>query len=121
MVSRARRRCATRSPDTPPFLCLPRPGLGHVWTEQAHTQCVAWLVEHTRKRPESFAFVADTDNHLGVWGINAMSEEISVSPLPEFECTISGKSVRIDSKGTAGLEVNLGAAGLGLTGSVVVI
>jgi pimeloyl-ACP methyl ester carboxylesterase len=96
------------------------PGLGHVWTDQARTECVKWLLEHIRKRPDSFTFVADTDYHPGVWGIR-MKRDIAVSPLPEFECTISGNSVRIDSKGTAGLEVNLGAGGLGLSGPVVVI
>ena len=96
------------------------PGLGHVWTEQAHTECVAWLLEHTRKRPDRFTFVADTDEHLGVWGIT-MKRNIALSPLPELECTITGNSVRIDSTGTAGLDVNLGAGGLGFTGSVVVV
>jgi hypothetical protein len=96
------------------------PGLGHVWTDQAHTECVEWLLEHTRKRPDSFTFVADTDDHLGVCGIT-MKRDIAVSPLPEFECTISGNTVRIDSKGTTGLDVNLGAGGLGLTGPVVVV
>jgi hypothetical protein len=91
-----------------------------VWTEQARTQCVAWLLEHTRKRPDKFAFVADTDDHLGVWAIT-MKRDIAVSPLPEFACAITGNTVRIDSKGTAGLDVNLGAGGLGLRGTVVVI
>ena len=91
-----------------------------MWTDQAHTECVAWLLEHTRKRPDRFTFVADTDNHLGVWGIT-MKRDLAVSPLPEFECAISGNSVHIDSKGTAGLDVNLGVGGLGLSGTVVVI
>ncbi len=95
------------------------PGLGHVWTEQAHTECVAWLLKHTRKRPDTFAFVADTDDHLGVWGIT-MKRDIAVNPLPEFECAISGNTVRLESKGTPGLDVNLGAGGLGLSGTVVV-
>ena len=95
------------------------PGLGHVWPVQAQTDCVAWLLEHTRKRPDKFAFVADTDEHLGVWGIT-MKRDIAVSPLPEFECAITGNTVRIDSKGTAGLEVKLGHDGLGLSGNAMV-
>jgi hypothetical protein len=86
---------------------------------QAQTDCVAWLLEHTRKRPDKFAFVADTDEHLGVWGIT-MKRDIAVSPLPEFECAITGNTVRIDSKGTAGLEVKLGHDGLGLSGNAMV-
>ena len=54
------------------------------------------------------------------WGIT-MNRDIAVSPLPEFECTITGNTVRIDSTGTAGLDVNLGAGGLGLSGTVTVI
>jgi pimeloyl-ACP methyl ester carboxylesterase len=95
------------------------PGLGHVWPAQAHADCVAWLLKHTRKRPDKFAFVADTDDHLGVWGIT-MKRDMALSPLPEFECAITGNSVRIDSKGTAGMEVKLGAEGLGLSGAVMV-
>jgi pimeloyl-ACP methyl ester carboxylesterase len=95
------------------------PGLGHVWTAQAHSDCVAWLLQHARKRPNEFAFIADTDDHLGVWGIT-MKRDIAVSPLPEFECAITGNTVSITSKGTAGLDVDLGADGLGLKGTVVV-
>ena len=68
---------------------------------------------------DKFAFVADTDDHLGVWGIT-MKRDIAVSSLPEFECAITGNSVRIDSKGTTGMEVKLGADGLGLSGALVV-
>ncbi len=50
-----------------------------------------------------------------------MKRDIAVSPLPEFTCTITASTLRIDSKGTAGLDVNLGAGGLGLTGTVVVL
>lgn len=46
---------------------------------------------------------------------------MTVGPLPEFECTLSGNSVRIDSKGTSGLEVSLGAGSLGLSDAVVVV
>ena len=84
---------------------------------QTHADCVAWLLKHTRKRPDKFTFVADTDDHLGVWGIT-MKRDIAVSPLPEFDCAITGNTVHIDSKGTAGLEVKLGADGLGLSGTV---
>ena len=91
-----------------------------MWTEQADAECVAWLLKHTRKRPDRFAFVADTDDHRGVWGIT-MQRDLAVSPLPEFECMITGNTVRIDSKGTVGLDVNLGAGGLGLSGTVLVL
>lgn len=104
----------------PPPVFTSAPGLGHVWTEQARTECVAWLLEHTRKRPDRFTFVADTDDHPGVWGIT-MNRDLAVSALPEFECTITGNTVHIDSTGTVGLDVNLGAGGLGLSGTVLVI
>lgn len=49
-----------------------------------------------------------------------MKRDLAVSPLPEFACAIAGNTVSIQSKGTAGLEVKLGADGLGLSGPTVV-
>lgn len=95
------------------------PTLAHAWPGEIHAKCVAWLTQHTRKRPDKFAFVADTDDHTGVWGIT-MKRDLAVGALPEFECAIAGNAVRIDSKGTAGLNVILGAGGLGLSGNVTV-
>ena len=64
------------------------PGWATYGPARLSTQCVAWLLKHTRKRPDKFAFVADTDDHLGVWGIT-MKRDVAVSPLPEFECAIT--------------------------------
>ena len=80
----------------------------------------AWLLQHRRKRPDSFSYVADTPGHTGAWGITMRRDEAR-DPMPRFECKIEGHTVRIDSTGTTGLDVDLGVGGLGLEGEVTVI
>jgi hypothetical protein len=93
------------------------PNVGHDWPVTADTECTTWLLQHTRHRPDHFVFVADTDEHTGVWGVTMQRDP----QLPEFECTITGNTVRIDSRGTQGLEVKLGSDRLKLTGNVVLV
>ena len=79
-----------------------------------------WLLQRRRKRPDSFSYVADTDRHRGTWGL-VMRRDPLKEPNPRFDCRIDGATVYIDSKGTDGLDVQLGSGGLGLTGEVKVI
>ncbi|MDX2022988.1 MAG: hypothetical protein SF187_22325 [Deltaproteobacteria bacterium] len=96
------------------------PKLGHVYIAEKQKEGVQWLSTFVRKRPDKFAFVADTAEHRGVWGI-MMDRDVGVSSAPSFECTISGNEVRIVSEGTKGLELELGAQGLNLSGEVTVL
>lgn len=95
------------------------PGLGHNYAKEIQEEGAEWLQTHTRSRPDSFSYVADTDEHLGVWGITMM-RQLSVSGAPMFTCHIEGNTVAITSEGTTGLKIALGEDGLGLTGDVVV-
>ena len=93
------------------------PGLGHNYHPDIQVECAQWLPKHTRTRPAKFSFVADTDEHKGVWGIT-MTRDKAVSALPHFTCEIDGANVNLTSEGTPGMQVNLGEGGLGLTGEV---
>jgi hypothetical protein len=44
-----------------------------------------------------------------------------MSGAPSFTCEIEGQMVKIDSEGTPGLEVDLGAEGLRLDGTVTIV
>lgn len=96
------------------------PGVSHEYLWDKQEAGVNWLQQFTRQRPSTFSFVADTDEHRGIWGVE-MKRDVTVSALPRFECRVEGNTVRLASTGTPGLNVNLGVGGLGLTGAVVVI
>lgn len=96
------------------------PGLGHTYIQAIQEEVVNWLQTHVRKRPSAFSYVADTDEHRGIWGIT-MKRDITVSPLPEFTCTVEGTTVKLDTKGTKSIQVVLGENGLGLAGNVTVV
>lgn len=95
------------------------PDLAHNYRPDVQEEMIDWIQQYIRKRPDKFAFVADTDKHLGAWGIT-MLRDLTISGLPSFTCRIEGNTVRIDSVGTAGLEVKAGEDGLGLDGDVTV-
>jgi hypothetical protein len=95
------------------------PNLAHNYTGEIQKESIEWLRQFTRKRPDAFSFTADTDEHLGVWGV-AMVRDLTVSGLPHFDCKIEGQMVRIDSKGTPGLRVVPGEGGLGLKGDITI-
>lgn len=95
-------------------------GLDHKYPDSVQAVGLNWMIQFARKRPDKFTFSADKDEHTGVWGIS-MTREESVSGLPTFDCTIEGQTIKIDSKGTAGLKVNLGDNGLKMKGLVTVI
>ncbi len=96
------------------------PGVSHEYLKDKQEAGLAWMERFTRKRPDQFSFVADTPEHLGVWGVE-MKRDLTVSAMPRFACAIEGRTVRIESTGTPSLTVNAGAGGLGLEGEVTVI
>jgi predicted esterase len=95
-------------------------GLDHKYPDSIQAAGMKWMMQFTRKRPNQFSFSADKDAHTGVWGIY-MNREEYMSGLPTFDCRIEGQTIKIDSKGTSGLRVNLGEKGLKMTGNVIVI
>ncbi|TAF73238.1 MAG: hypothetical protein EAZ53_13335 [Bacteroidetes bacterium] len=95
-------------------------GMYHNYPETAQEMGLNWMMNFTRKRPNQFSFTADKNEHLGVWGISMKREE-ALSALPTFDCSIEGQTVKIESKGTNGLKINLGDGGLQMTGIVQVI
>jgi len=94
-------------------------GAGHAWSEDEITATRKWLLQHTRKRPDSFAFMCDDNDHRGAWGI-IMSQDPAINPTPSFDCRIVKSTVYIRSQGTPGLYVELGEKGLNLKGPVTV-
>ncbi|AIE87172.1 alpha/beta hydrolase [Fimbriimonas ginsengisoli] len=93
------------------------PATGHNYLQEAQRAAMRFFDGKVRKRPSHFAFVADTAEHNGVWGVT-MVRDLAVSGSPSFECTVDGSSVKIDSQGTPKLTVDLLA--MGLTGEVTV-
>lgn len=96
------------------------PDLGHNYLGEKQEEAINWLQRHVRKRPTEFEFYADTDDHLGVWGIT-MRRDPAMSGLPSFKCSIEGNTVRLDTKGTPAVRLELGEGGLGLQGEVTVV
>jgi hypothetical protein len=86
------------------------PELGHSYIPEIQKEVVTWMSSHVRKRPAKFFFLADTAEHLGVWGIK-MKRDIAISGIPQFSCAIDGTTVVIDSKGTPELSIELGNGG----------
>jgi dienelactone hydrolase len=95
------------------------PGQGHDLPGDQTEANARWLLQHVRKRPDQFAFVADTRRHRGAWGIE-MNPSAAPDRLPSFECRTEGQTVHISSENTPGLSVELGQGGLGLAGDVTV-
>jgi hypothetical protein len=95
------------------------PGQGHGYPAEAQRENLEWLLQHERRRPESFSFVADTPEHRGRNGVE-LARDSGVGPAPRFTCRIEGQTVEIDAEGTDELTVVLGEGGLGLEGDVTV-
>jgi len=96
------------------------PEAGHMVPRGAKTPHQHWLLEHTRQRPDEFAFIAESSRGRRAWGIT-LPRPRGDQPLPRFTCRIDGQTVHIDSENAQGLDVDLGPAGLGMTGEVTVI
>ena len=95
------------------------PGLAHNYRMDIQEDVITWLQKHTRRRPDRFQFVADTDKHRGAYGVTMM-RDLTVSGVPSFTCTVKGNDVAIDSEGTPGLQVVAGEGGLGLDGEITI-
>ncbi len=87
------------------------PGLGHNYTQEAQTQAARFFDGKVRRRPARFAFVADTPEHLGAWGIRLERDPL-LSFAPHFDVAIEGSRMEIGSEGTKGLTVDLIALGM---------
>ncbi len=96
------------------------PDLGHNYLGDKQVEATNWLQQHTRRRPARFQFVADTNEHTGVWGIT-MRRDVSLSGRPSFTARVEGNTLHLDTEGTASVELALGEGGLGLEGDVTVI
>jgi predicted esterase len=94
------------------------PGLEHNFTQESQTLAMRFFDGKVRKRPTKFAYVADTAQHLGAWGVRLV-RDLSVSGTPSFEVEVTGQTVRLSSVGTPGLALDLPA--MGLSGEAVVI
>ena len=93
---------------------------GHSVPRGATAPVKRWLLQHRRVRPDRFSYLADSQAHRGAWGV-VMRRDPFKAPNPRFDCRVEGAAVHIDSEGTDGLDVQLGAGGLGLSGNVTVI
>ncbi len=93
---------------------------GHSVPRGASLPVKRWLLQHRRVRPDRFSYLADSQTHRGAWGV-VMRRDPFKTPNPRFDCRVDGAAVHIDSEGTDGLDIQLGAGGLGLSGNVTVI
>ncbi|MEI6521212.1 MAG: hypothetical protein WCO98_14435 [bacterium] len=93
------------------------PDLGHNYIYSKQEESIKWMQQFTRKRPDKFSFVADTDIHRGVWGIT-MTRNQEMNGLPKFTCTIDGNTINITTTGTPHIDVQLDNTGLQMTGDV---
>jgi hypothetical protein len=100
-------------------------GVGHNYRAEDASALEAWLLEHTRRRPGHFSFIADTPQHRGIWGISIPRAYPDAYPQAEprvkFECWIQGTTIRIRAWDAKQIEVNFSPAGLNLSGNVEVI
>lgn len=94
------------------------PKVGHNYLQEAQAEAMRFFDGKVRRRPSSFAFVSDTPEHTSAWGIRLV-RDLSMSGAPSFSCRIEGQTVHLDSQGTPGLAVDLGA--LGLSGEVTLL
>ncbi|MEX0774190.1 MAG: hypothetical protein WD042_00605 [Phycisphaeraceae bacterium] len=96
------------------------PGVGHRYIDEKQMEAINWMQQHTRKRPDEFEFVVDTDEHRGIWGIT-VQRDLTVSGLPDFKARIAGNTVDLVTHGTPSVTVNAGDGGLGLSGDVKIV
>jgi hypothetical protein len=101
------------------------PGVGHMYRPEDAAALQSWLFEHRRHRPSHFSFVIDTPQHRGVWGISIPPKYplayYDVEPKVSFECWIENSTVRVQTSNSNRLDVDLGAGGLNMSGTINVI
>jgi len=117
-------RAALTAVDNPPKLVVAS-GVGHMYRPEDDASLEAWLLQHIRRRPSHFSFVADTPQHRGIWGISIPREYPWAYPQAEprvkFECWIEGSTVRIQTWDAKKLDVDLGPNGLNIPGTITLI
>jgi len=100
-------------------------GVQHMYRPQDFAAMKSWLFEHTRRRPDHFSYVIDTPIHRGVWGVSIPVKYpgayFNVEPKVSFECWIEGNTVKIRTKDTNRIDIDLGPQGLKLAGEVKII
>jgi pimeloyl-ACP methyl ester carboxylesterase len=77
-----------------------------------------WLMQYTRKRPDHFAYLADTAERGGRNGVT-MAWEPTLSVAPHFVCDIQGNEVRLTVTGTPEVTVVLGPGQLAADGQTI--
>ena len=102
-------------------------GGGHVFGEVQWQALQAFLVGKKRITSPAWRYTADTANfrrRRGVW----LDVDAARTPFPSVHVRVEragagalGTTVRVDSDGTAGLELDLGPAGLDVRGEVTVL
>ena len=96
------------------------PGIGHNYMMEKQRECLDWLQQHVRQRPDAFTFRTDSDRLLTAWGVS-VARDPTMSCLPGFTARLEGNVVHIDSEGTPEITVNAGDGGLGLEGEFTFI
>jgi pimeloyl-ACP methyl ester carboxylesterase len=100
-------------------------GVGHNYRPEDASALHAWLLQHTRHMPKHFSFIVDMPQHRGIWGVSLPRIYPDAYPQAEprvkFECWIEGSTIRIRTWDAKQIEVDLGPAGLNLSGNVELI
>ncbi len=100
-------------------------GTGHNYRPEDAAAMEDWLVQHKRQMPHHFAFIVDTPQHRGIWGVTIPRMYPDAYPQAEprvkFECWIDGNVVRLRTWDAKKVEVNFGKTGLNLSGEVKLI
>ena len=103
-----------------PLTASTQPGVGHAFPWSLQRESVLWLKTHVRTRPDNFQFVADSDLHHGIWGVE-LERDARLSAIPRFNCRIEGQMIRLESSGTNRLKVDAGPEGLGMSGEITIV
>ncbi|MDX2194859.1 MAG: sugar-binding protein [Cytophagales bacterium] len=94
-------------------------GMSHTYPDTVQEKVLTWMKQYVRTRPSSFTFIADKDEHTGVWGIT-MNRNEADSGVPELTCNITDNIVKIITQGTSGLKIDLTDKGLKMKGNTIV-
>lgn len=100
---------------TPPEEYWVESDLGHGFSGKAQAHFTQAMQQHVRERPDSFTYIVDTEDHLGIWGVR-MKRDILISATPRMEVQVDGeeRTVRIQTEGTEAIKVEMGDRGLRL-------
>lgn len=96
------------------------PEVGHSYLMEKQEECINWLQQHVRKRPNHFFFTTDQDSTNTVWGITVERNE-AISGLPSIECWIEEDTIKVTDTGAAALRLDPSENGLNLKNPVTII